>query len=269
MANCEGGTTRKPSAKLNDHLRLNVGLFGISNSVLASVGMTVGFLGHLQLLKTSGKLRHSQLASSQSGLRHLDYPIARGRGTHANLKHSQRFHNYLFLARECRDRRVTRETCKTRFADWPRRGCAPEPEHKCLTFPLIPSRIKSTYHDSECQGSYSVAHYNVGLLPTARSAIAAPFRCFRRSSYLQLGHRKCEALSRWLRPRVWDLLLEPRTRSQYSSTVVPNGTFPGPTFMVNKGDSVVIHTHNKLTSPDMRRSTSIVWCPPVGCSRHF
>ncbi|KAJ7760329.1 putative laccase 1d precursor [Mycena olivaceomarginata] len=42
-------------------------------------------------------------------------------------------------------------------------------------------------------------------------------------------------------------------------TVVPNGTFPGPTFAVNKGDSVVIHTHNKLTSPDMRRSTSIHW----------
>ncbi|KAJ7513126.1 laccase 3 [Mycena galericulata] len=42
-------------------------------------------------------------------------------------------------------------------------------------------------------------------------------------------------------------------------TVVPNGIFPGPTFMVNKGDSVVIHTHNKLTDPDMRRSTSIHW----------
>ncbi|KAF7358307.1 Laccase 6 [Mycena venus] len=42
-------------------------------------------------------------------------------------------------------------------------------------------------------------------------------------------------------------------------TVVPNGTFPGPTFKVQKGDSVVIHTHNKLTSPDMRRSTSIHW----------
>ncbi|KAJ7764385.1 laccase-1 [Mycena metata] len=43
------------------------------------------------------------------------------------------------------------------------------------------------------------------------------------------------------------------------STVVPNGTFPGPTFKVNKGDSVVIHTHNKLTDPNMRRSTSIHW----------
>jgi len=42
-------------------------------------------------------------------------------------------------------------------------------------------------------------------------------------------------------------------------TVVPNGTFPGPTFAVNKGDSVVIHTHNKLTDPLMRRSTSIHW----------
>ncbi|KAJ6616355.1 laccase [Mycena sp. CBHHK59/15] len=43
------------------------------------------------------------------------------------------------------------------------------------------------------------------------------------------------------------------------NTVVPNGTFPGPTFKLNKGDSVVIHTHNKLTDPDMRRSTSIHW----------
>ncbi|KAF7316551.1 putative Laccase-1 [Mycena indigotica] len=42
-------------------------------------------------------------------------------------------------------------------------------------------------------------------------------------------------------------------------TVVPNGTFPGPTFAVNKGDSVVIHTHNKLTDALMRRSTSIHW----------
>ncbi|KAJ7889560.1 laccase 3 [Mycena olivaceomarginata] len=42
-------------------------------------------------------------------------------------------------------------------------------------------------------------------------------------------------------------------------TVVPNGTFPGPTFKLTKGDSVVIHTHNQLTSPDMRRSTSIHW----------
>ncbi|KAJ7620440.1 putative laccase 1d precursor [Roridomyces roridus] len=42
-------------------------------------------------------------------------------------------------------------------------------------------------------------------------------------------------------------------------TVVPNATFPGPVFKVNKGDSVVIHTHNRLTSPGMRRSTSIHW----------
>ncbi|KAJ7613030.1 laccase 6 [Roridomyces roridus] len=42
-------------------------------------------------------------------------------------------------------------------------------------------------------------------------------------------------------------------------TVVPNGTFPGPVFKVQKGDSVVIHTHNKLTDPGMRRSTSIHW----------
>ncbi|KAJ6586497.1 laccase2 [Mycena vulgaris] len=43
------------------------------------------------------------------------------------------------------------------------------------------------------------------------------------------------------------------------STVVPNGTFPGPTFFLTKGDSVVIHLHNKLTDPGMRRSTSIHW----------
>ncbi|KAJ6586518.1 laccase2 [Mycena vulgaris] len=43
------------------------------------------------------------------------------------------------------------------------------------------------------------------------------------------------------------------------STVVPNGTFPGPTFFLNKSDSVVIHLHNKLTDPGMRRSTSIHW----------
>ncbi|KAJ7176104.1 putative laccase 1d precursor [Mycena crocata] len=42
-------------------------------------------------------------------------------------------------------------------------------------------------------------------------------------------------------------------------TVVPNGTFPGPTIAVQKNDDVVIHLHNKLTSPDMRRSTSIHW----------
>ncbi|KAJ7760816.1 putative laccase 2 precursor [Mycena maculata] len=32
---------------------------------------------------------------------------------------------------------------------------------------------------------------------------------------------------------------------------------PGPTIFLNKGDSVVIHTHNQLTDPLMRRSTSI------------
>ncbi|KAJ7616530.1 laccase 14 [Roridomyces roridus] len=42
-------------------------------------------------------------------------------------------------------------------------------------------------------------------------------------------------------------------------TVVPNGTFPGPVFTVQKGHSVVIHTHNQLTDPGMRRSTSIHW----------
>ncbi|KAJ7066264.1 laccase 3 [Mycena amicta] len=42
-------------------------------------------------------------------------------------------------------------------------------------------------------------------------------------------------------------------------TVSPNGTFPGPVFAVNKGDTVVIHTHNKLTDANMRRSTSIHW----------
>ncbi|KAJ7238982.1 laccase [Mycena rebaudengoi] len=42
-------------------------------------------------------------------------------------------------------------------------------------------------------------------------------------------------------------------------TIVPNGTFPGPVFKTTKGDSVVIHLHNKLTSPEMRRSTSIHW----------
>ncbi|KAJ6540213.1 laccase [Mycena vulgaris] len=42
-------------------------------------------------------------------------------------------------------------------------------------------------------------------------------------------------------------------------TVSAGGTFPGTLFSLQKGDSVVIHTHNKLTSPDMRRSTSIHW----------
>jgi len=38
-----------------------------------------------------------------------------------------------------------------------------------------------------------------------------------------------------------------------------NGTYPGPTFAVSKGDSVVIPLHNKLVNPGMRRSTSIHW----------
>ncbi|KAJ3865330.1 laccase [Lentinula novae-zelandiae] len=41
--------------------------------------------------------------------------------------------------------------------------------------------------------------------------------------------------------------------------IAPNGTFPGPTFMVNKGDSVDIAMHNQLVDPTMRRSTSIHW----------
>ncbi|KAF8063624.1 laccase [Lyophyllum atratum] len=41
--------------------------------------------------------------------------------------------------------------------------------------------------------------------------------------------------------------------------VLAGGTFPGPTFAVNKGDSVVIPTHNKLANPNMRQSTSIHW----------
>jgi iron transport multicopper oxidase len=43
------------------------------------------------------------------------------------------------------------------------------------------------------------------------------------------------------------------------NAILPNGTFPGPTFFVNKGDSVDIALVNQLTSPDMRRSTSIHW----------
>ncbi|TFK35168.1 laccase [Crucibulum laeve] len=43
------------------------------------------------------------------------------------------------------------------------------------------------------------------------------------------------------------------------SAVLANGTFPGPVFAVNKGDSVVIPTHNQLVDPGMRRSTSIHW----------
>ncbi|KIK71365.1 hypothetical protein GYMLUDRAFT_235696 [Collybiopsis luxurians FD-317 M1] len=41
--------------------------------------------------------------------------------------------------------------------------------------------------------------------------------------------------------------------------IAPNGTFPGPTFIASKGDSVDIALNNELTSPNMRRSTSIHW----------
>ena len=40
--------------------------------------------------------------------------------------------------------------------------------------------------------------------------------------------------------------------------ITPNGTFPGPTIKLQKGDSVNIPVHNALTDPGMRRSTSIV-----------
>nr|UDP83122.1 laccase 6 [Cyathus bulleri] len=43
------------------------------------------------------------------------------------------------------------------------------------------------------------------------------------------------------------------------SAVLINGQFPGPVITVNKGDSVNIPTHNQLTDPGMRRSTSIHW----------
>ncbi|KAJ7577399.1 laccase 3 [Mycena floridula] len=41
--------------------------------------------------------------------------------------------------------------------------------------------------------------------------------------------------------------------------IVPNGTFPGPTFKLQKGDSVDIAMRNELSDPGMRRSTSIHW----------
>ncbi|KAF9266465.1 putative laccase 1d precursor [Marasmius fiardii PR-910] len=41
--------------------------------------------------------------------------------------------------------------------------------------------------------------------------------------------------------------------------ITPNGTFPGPTFKVQKGDSVDIAMRNALTDTTMRRSTSIHW----------
>jgi hypothetical protein len=40
--------------------------------------------------------------------------------------------------------------------------------------------------------------------------------------------------------------------------ITPNGTFPGPTIKLQKGDRVNIPVHNALTDPGMRRSTSIV-----------
>ncbi|RDB26212.1 Laccase-1 [Hypsizygus marmoreus] len=41
--------------------------------------------------------------------------------------------------------------------------------------------------------------------------------------------------------------------------VTVNGKFPGPVVAVNKFDRVQIRTNNRLTDPDMRRSTSIHW----------
>ncbi|KAJ8080638.1 laccase, multicopper oxidase, benzenediol:oxygen oxidorectuctase [Marasmius tenuissimus] len=41
--------------------------------------------------------------------------------------------------------------------------------------------------------------------------------------------------------------------------ITPNGTFPGPTFFVQKGEDVDIAMKNDLTDPTMRRSTSIHW----------
>ncbi|KAF8896583.1 laccase 6 [Infundibulicybe gibba] len=41
--------------------------------------------------------------------------------------------------------------------------------------------------------------------------------------------------------------------------VLVNGKFPGPVVVASKGDYVKIQTNNKLSNPDMRRSTSIHW----------
>ncbi|KAF5391088.1 hypothetical protein D9757_003138 [Collybiopsis confluens] len=41
--------------------------------------------------------------------------------------------------------------------------------------------------------------------------------------------------------------------------IAPNGTYPGPTFMVQKGDSVDIAMNNVLNDPTMRQSVSIHW----------
>ncbi|KAG7450632.1 laccase [Guyanagaster necrorhizus] len=43
------------------------------------------------------------------------------------------------------------------------------------------------------------------------------------------------------------------------SAIAPNGTFPGPTIKLYKGDDVNIVTTNNLTDPGMRRSLSIHW----------
>ncbi|KAF9447931.1 multicopper oxidase [Macrolepiota fuliginosa MF-IS2] len=43
------------------------------------------------------------------------------------------------------------------------------------------------------------------------------------------------------------------------SAVLVNGQYPGPLLTANKGDHIVIPTHNQLTDPHMRRSTSIHW----------
>jgi FtsP/CotA-like multicopper oxidase with cupredoxin domain len=43
-----------------------------------------------------------------------------------------------------------------------------------------------------------------------------------------------------------------------SRAITPNGTFPGLTIKLQKGDNVNIPVHNALTDPGMQRSTSIV-----------
>ncbi|KIK71527.1 hypothetical protein GYMLUDRAFT_254725 [Collybiopsis luxurians FD-317 M1] len=41
------------------------------------------------------------------------------------------------------------------------------------------------------------------------------------------------------------------------SMVTANGTYPGPLITANKGDTLVVTIHNRLTDPTMRRSTSL------------
>ncbi|KAL0568792.1 hypothetical protein V5O48_013189 [Marasmius crinis-equi] len=41
------------------------------------------------------------------------------------------------------------------------------------------------------------------------------------------------------------------------STVVANGTYPGPLIKAKKGDTLVVHMNNQLDDPTMRRSTSL------------